>query len=56
VDVTGLNSRFKPLRFNSRTAQLVALNFEKSFLTSKDVSNINFKDWKKGLDTMAWVP
>jgi hypothetical protein len=54
MDVTGLNSHFKPQRFNSQTA--CCLEFCEVHLTAKDVSNINFQDWKEGLATMAWVP
>jgi hypothetical protein len=55
-EATGLKSLFKPRRFNSSTAQLVASLLENTSLMAKVFSNKSFRLSIDGLATMAWDP
>jgi hypothetical protein len=56
VEATGLKSLFKPWRFNSPTAQLVASLLENTSLMAKVFSNKSFQLSIDSLGTVAWDP
>jgi hypothetical protein len=56
VEATGLKSLFKPWRFNSSTAQLVASLLENTSLIAKVFSNKSFRLSIDGLAVIAQDP